>query len=138
MIRTGPADVAISACGHTSAHRAVLARPGSRELVSVWPVSHEPTVVRAAFPGSAFLKPAFFRLAGGSRRPQSYPLMPPHGPVRAPGSPRPPCPRSSALAYPLYLYLPEWPGIALPGSSFDPGRDMLCILASPPRWLQWP
>ena len=24
------------------------------------------------------------------------------------------------------------------GCSFDPGRDMLCIVTSPPRWLQWP
>jgi len=46
--------------------------------------------------------------------------------------------RSSPLAHPLYLYLPEWPAVALPGWSIDPGRDMLCILTSPPRWLQWP
>ena len=42
------------------------------------------------------------------------------------------------IAYPLYLYLREWPAAALPGCSIDPGRDMLCIHTSPPPWLQWP
>ena len=153
MTRTGPADVAMSACGRASASRPVLVRPGFRELVSVWPLSLGPTVFRAVFPGSAFLKPASCRLkpasrrlkpascrlAVRSRRPQSSPPMPPNRrPVRAPGLPRPPRPRSSPLAHPLYWYLPACPGPALPGSSFDPGRDMLCILTSPPRWLQWP
>ena len=123
MTRTGPGDVAMSACSRASASRPVLARPGFCELVSFRPLSHEPTVVRAVFPGSASFKPAFCRLAGRSRRAQSYPPMS-HRPVRAPGLPRPSCLRSPALAYPVYLYLPEWPGTALPGSSFDPGRDM--------------
>jgi hypothetical protein len=137
MTRTGPADVAMSACSSASASRPVLARPGFRELVSVRPLSHEPTVVRAVFPGSASRKPGFCRLAGRSRQAPSYPPIS-HRPVWVPGHPRPSCPRSPALAYPIYLYLPEWPGTASPGSSVDPGRDMLCILTSPPRWLQWP
>ena len=138
MTRTGPADVAVSACGHAAARRPVPSRPGFGELVSVWPASREPTVVRAVFPGSASFKPASYRMPGRSPRLQPGGPMPPRRPVRAPGPPRPPCPRSSSRAYPLYLYLLEWPAAALPGCSIDPGRDMLCILTSPPRWLQWP
>ena len=74
MTRTGPADVAMSACAHATASRPVPARPGFCELVSVWPASGAPTVVRAVFPGSASLKPA-------SRRPQPGPHPPP-GPPR--------------------------------------------------------
>jgi len=142
MTRTGRADVAMSACGRASASRPVLARPGFRGLVSVWPLSHGLTVVGAVFPGSASLKPASCRLAGRSRRPQPHPSLQPltmsssHRSVRASGPPRPPCPRSSALTHPLYLYLPERPGTALPGRSFDPGRDTLCTFT--PQWLQWP
>jgi hypothetical protein len=89
-------NVAMPAGGHVSASRPVVARPGFRELVSVWPASGEPT-------------------------------------VRAPRPPRPPCHRSSPLTHPLYWYLLECPAVALPGWSIDPGRDMLCILTSPPR-----
>ena len=143
MTSTGLADVTMSACGRASASRPVLARPGFRELVSVWPLSHGLTVVGAVFPGSASLKPASCRRAGRSRRSQPHPslqplTMPSHRPVRASCPPRPPCPRSSALGHPLYSYLPERPATALPGRSFDPGRDTLCTLTSPPRWLQWP
>jgi hypothetical protein len=105
----------MSACGRASPSRPVLVRPGLREPVSVWPLSHGLTVVGAVFPGSAALKPASCRLAGRSRQP-----------------------RSSTLTHSPYSHLPEWPGTAIPGSSFDPGRDMLCILTSPPQWLQWP
>jgi hypothetical protein len=138
MTSTGLADVTMSACGRASAGRPVLAQPGFRELVSVWPLSREPTVVRAVFPCSVSLKPASCRPPGRPRRAQLYPPKPPHRPVRESGSPRPPCRRPPALAYPVYLYLPEWPGTAVSVSSFDPGRDVLCILTSPPRWLQWP
>lgn len=148
MTTTGPADVVMAACARAVAGPLVSARPGFRELVSVWPASGEPTVVRARFPGSASFKPAVDRMTGRSRPRQPDPCPPastqpyqphqphqPHRPARAPG---PPCPRSSPLAHPLYLYLLEWPAVALPGWSIDPGRDMLCILTSPPRWLQWP
>ena len=139
MTRTGPAGVAMSACGHASVGRPVLARPA---WVSVWPLSHEPIVVGAVFPGSAPFKPAFGRWSGRSGRPRPHPppqspAMLPHRPVRASGR-RPPCPPPSALAHPLYLYLPERAGTAVPVGSFDPGRDMLCTLTSPPPWLQWP
>ena len=51
-------------------------------------------------------------------------------------NPRPPC--SGPGPHPLYWYLPKRPAVALSGCPSDPGRDMLCILTSPPRWLQWP
>ena len=124
MTTTGPADVVMAACSHAVAGSLVPARPGFRELVSVWPASGEPTVVRAVFPGSASFKPAV--------DPAS---TQPHRPDRTAG---PPCPRSSPLAHPLYWYQLEWPAVALPGWSIDPGRDMLCMLTSPPRWPQWP
>ena len=158
MTRTGPADVVMSGCGRAPAGRPVLSRSGFRDLVSGRPACGEPTVVRAVFPKSDSFKPVTFRSADRSLQPQPhhqsppprtagsrppYPLAPPpsmpsHRAVRAPGPPRPPYPRSSAVACPLDLYLPEWPGTALPGSPSDPGRDMLCIFTSPPRWLQWP
>jgi hypothetical protein len=143
MTSTGPADVVMAVCSRAVAGPLVPARPGFRELVSVWPASGEPTVVRAVFPGSASFKPAFKPandpMTGPSRTRQPNPRPPastqPHRPAQAPGTP---CHRSSPLAHPLYLYLLEWPAVALPGWSIDPGRDMLCILTSPPRWLQWP
>lgn len=161
MTRTGPADVVMSGCGRASASRPVPSRPGFRDLVSGWPACGEPTVVRAVFPGSDSFKPVTFRPAGRSLQPPPHhpqplpgtggslppsplallPSMPSHRTARAPGPPRRPCP-SPAPAYRLYSYLPEWPGTALgtalPGYSSDPGRDMLCICTSLPRWLQWP
>jgi hypothetical protein len=139
MTTTGPADVVMAACAPAVAGLLVSAPPGFRELVSLWPASGEPTVVRAVFPGSASFKPAVDRTTGRSRPRQPDPRPPastlPRRSARAPG---PPCSRSSWIAYPLYLYLLERPAVALPGWSIDPGRDMLCILTSPPRWLQWP
>ena len=142
MTSTGPADVVMAACSHAVAGSLVPARPGFPELVSVWPASGEPTVVRAVFPGSASFKPAVNPKTGPSRTrqpdhrpPASTQIHQPHRPARAPG---PPCPRPSSLAHPVYLYLRERPAAALPGCSSDPGRDMLCPLTSPPRWLQWP
>ena len=138
MTTTGPAGVVMAACSPAVAGPLVSARPGFRELVSAWPASGEPTVVRAVFPGSVYFKPAVDRMTGRSRARQPDPRPPasaqPHRPARAPG---PPCPRSSPLAHPPCLYLLEWPAVALPEWSIDPGRDMLCILTSP-RWLQWP
>jgi hypothetical protein len=58
MTTTGPADVVMAACSHAVAGLLAPARPGFRELVSVWPASGEPTVARAVFPGSASFKPA--------------------------------------------------------------------------------
>jgi hypothetical protein len=97
--------------------------PASRELASA----------RAVFPGPASLKPA-------NRRPR--PVCPPlHQRVRAPHPwhpPHQPRPRSLALAHPLYSYPLKRHAASRQRYSFAPGRDMLCILTSPPRWLQWP
>jgi hypothetical protein len=132
MTRTGPTEVVMSARGHATPSRRG-ARPGFRELVSVCPASGEPTVIRAVFPGLASYKPVPGSLAPRSRQFRPIPPMPRHQRVQ---TRRPPYPRSPA--HPLYLYLLEWPDAALPGYPFDPGRVMLCILPSPPRWLQWP
>ena len=113
MTSTGPADVGVSARGRATPGRPVLAR--------------------AVFPGFASSKPALGRLASRSRRLRPTLPRPQQQHVRARRPPGPP-----ALANPLYLYLLEWPAAAPPGYPFDPGRVMLCILTSPPRWLQWP
>ena len=125
MTSTGPADVVMSACGHAKPSRPVLARPGSRELLCVRPASGEPAFARAVFPREAAVKPA-------SGRPR------PAGPWPRTQRAGTPCPRPPARAHPLYLYLLKWRATAPSGSSFDPGRVMLCIRTSPPRWLQWP
>ena len=84
MTSTGPADVVMAACSHAVAGSLVPARPGFRELVSVWPASGEPTVVRAVFPGSASFKPAVDPVTGRSRTRQPDPRPPastqPHQP----------------------------------------------------------
>ena len=130
MTRTGPADVVVSACA-----RIMPARPSSRGLVSAGPASREAPPIRSVFLTSASCKPASRRLAARSGRPRLVrrPLR-----LQRARAPYSPCPRLPALAYPLYLYLLERPAAALPGCSIDPGRDMLCILTLPPRWLQWP
>ena len=73
MTTTGPADVVMAACSHAVADPLVPARPGFCELVSVWPASGEPTVVRAVFPGSVSFKPAVDRMTGPSRTRQPDP-----------------------------------------------------------------
>jgi len=54
-------------------------------------------------------------------------------------SPRAGVPRlcRPVLVHRLYLYPLQWHTATLFGCSFDPGRDVLCILISPRR-LQWP
>jgi len=135
MIRTGPADAVVSAYSRAAPGWAVPARPGSRELLSARPASRPPAS-GAPFPGAATLKPASGRLAGrsGRSRPACL-LLRQQQRVRAP---HPPGPRPPAPADPLYLYLLKWHPVPLFGSSFDPGRDTLCMLTSPPPWLQWP
>ena len=80
MTTTGPADVVMAACSNAVAGPLVPARPGFRELVSVWPASGEPTVVRPVFPGSASFKPAVDPMTGRSCTPQ--PDLLPAGPLR--------------------------------------------------------
>ena len=141
MTRTGPADVVLPAYRHATARRQVLTRPGPRgsrgpvpiRLVSGRPATGAPAILRAVFPGEALFKPVPGRFPARSRRlrPADLPPRPRHAAM-----PRPPCPGSPP--HPLYLYLLKRPAVALSGCPFDPGRDMLCILTSPPRWLQWP
>jgi hypothetical protein len=124
MTRTGPIAFVMSACRSVGAGRSVFARPRASCLAFA-----ESPVVRAVFLGAFSSKPA----VGRSRRPKP--------PLPAPRHRRVTIRRSRPLTPahpPLYLYLPEWPGTALPGSSFDPGRDMLCILTSLRRWLLRP
>src|SRR5438045_9151119 len=90
MTTTGPADVVMAACSHAVAGLLVPARPGFRELVSVWPASGEPTVVRAVFPGSASFKPAVDRMTGRSRPRQPDPRPPPSTQAHPPPQPHPP------------------------------------------------
>ena len=139
MTRTGPADVVMSAYDRIALGRLALARPGSREPGFGWPARREPASARAEFPTSASCQPAHYRLAGRSGRLRSAcPLSRPQR-VRLARPPHPPCPRSPALVHPHYLYLLRWHTAApLYGWSFDPRRDILCILISPPRWLQLP
>ena len=123
MTRTGPADVVMPACRRTAPARRVPARPASRELASRElasrrPATGAPAIVRAVFPRGESFKPAVGSSSVLARR-----ATPPR--LRAP-------------AHPLNSYLLKRPAAALSGCSFDPGRDMLCILTSPPQWLQWP
>ena len=141
MTRPGPADAVMPAWRHAAAGRPVLTRPGlcaSRgpvplRFASVRPAIGVPTIVRAVFPGEALFKPPPGRhpVRPGQRSPAG--LLPRPRPA---GMPRPPC--SGPRPHPLYLYLPKRPAGAPSGGLFDPGRDMLGILTSPPRWLQWP
>jgi hypothetical protein len=147
MTRTGPADVGMPSCRRAEARRPVLSRPGPRRprdsrelaairLVSVRPATGVPAVVRAVFPAGGLFKPVSGPVSGRlPARPGRLPagLLPR---PRHAGPPRPPC--SGSPPHPLYLYLLTRPAVALSGCLFDPGRDMLCILTSPPRWLQWP
>jgi hypothetical protein len=142
MTRTGPTDVVMPAY-----HRTVPGWPVPAWPVPAWPGSHEPgsgwadcresLVAGTVLPGSASLKPAHPRFAGRSGR--LRPSCPPR-PERAQTArpPHPPCPRQPALAHPIYSNLLEPDTTSICGWSFDPGRDMLCIFTSPPRWLQWP
>jgi hypothetical protein len=66
----------------------------------------------------------------GRLRSARPPLIPQRTPVPQPCQPMP--------EHRLYLYLFQWHAATLFGCSFDPGRDVLCILTSPRRWLRWP
>jgi len=133
MTRTGPADPSMSACWRSASRHPVVARLGSRELASVRPAARVPTVARAVFPEAESFKPAPGRTSArlrGSHPAASRPRS------RRAGVPIAPC--SGPPGHPLYLYLLKRPAVALSGRPSAPGRGMLCILTSPPRWLQWP
>jgi hypothetical protein len=133
MTRTGPGNVAVPSCRRTPPRRPALTRPSSCELVFTWPAPGVPAIARAVFPGEESFKPGPGRLTARARRLHLGGQLTRH---RRIGAPCPPCFRLPA--HPLYLYQLKRPAVALSGCSFDPGRDMLCILTSPPRWLQWP
>jgi hypothetical protein len=65
------------------------------------------------------------------------PVVTPQQAVPRPGAAGTSCPRPPVLVHPLYSYLPQRHTARLSGSSFDPGRDVLCILISPLPWHQW-
>src|SRR5580693_3265127 len=119
MTRTLTAGTVMSACDHTPS--------GGSTPALVWPVSRG----SYASHGSAYVRRASCPPAVGSGR--LRPARPPLIPQRA-GVPRPcqPMPEDR-----LYLYLYQWHAATLFGCSFDPGRDVLCLLTSP-RWLHWP
>jgi hypothetical protein len=131
MIRTGPADVVMLACDLTTPGRPIIGRPSFLKQDSDRAGCHEPTVAATRFPTSVSLKPRPTDRSGRLR-----PVCPPLGPQRV-RTARPPHP-PPAQAHPFYLYLLGWHSAPLYGWSFDPGRDILCLLISPPRRLQWP
>jgi hypothetical protein len=131
MTRTGPADVVMSACHLTAPGRPVIGRPSFRKQDSNRAGCHEPAVAAILFPGSALLKSRLTDRSGRLR-----PVCPPLGASARPyGNPPHPPP---AQAHPLHLYLLGWHSVPLYGWSSDPGRDILCLLISPPRLPQWP
>jgi hypothetical protein len=133
MTRTGPGVVAMPACGRTPPRRPALTGPSSCELVFARPAPGPLATARAVFPGEESFKPGLGRLAARPGRLHLAGQLTRHRRIGAPG---PPCFRLPA--HPLYLYQLKRPAVAPSECSFDPGRDMLCILTSPPRWLQWP
>jgi hypothetical protein len=136
MTRTGPGVVAVPACRRTPPRRPArpaLTRPSSREPALARPAPGAPATARAVFPGEESFKPGLGRLAARPGRLHLTGQLTRHQRIGAPGLP---CFRLPA--HPLYLYQLKRPAVAPSGCSFDPGRDMLCILTSPPRWLQWP
>jgi hypothetical protein len=117
MTRTLAADAVMSACARIASRRPARARGRH--------VSRRSAYVRRASHGTAATSCRF-----GPGRPAL-----PHQHAAAS---HPPCPRQPVHIHPLYLYLLERHAATHCGWSFDPGRDILCILISPLRWLQWP
>lgn len=132
MTRIGPGEAAMPACRRTPPRRPALTRPRSGELI-VARSAGAPAYARALFPGEESFKPGPGRLTARPRRLRLGGQLTRHPRT---GAPCPPCFRLPA--HPLYLYLLKRPAVALSGCPSAPGRDMLCILTSPPRWLQWP
>jgi hypothetical protein len=145
MTRTLAAGAVMSACDRTASGRPAPAL--------VWPVcrgsypSHGTYASRGSSPSRgtyASLDSAYVRLGSAYVRRASCPpavrscrlgpARPPLIPQRA--GPLRPC--QPVSVYRLYLYLLQWHAAMFFGCSFDPGRDVLCILSSPRRWLQWP
>ena len=125
MTRIGPTDVVMPTHGR-AADGPVSARTSFRAPGSAWRCPREPTSARPVFSTVASVKTASGRLAGRSGR-------------FRPASRRSRCPRVSEQHFPTSPAHPlKCRTAAFHGCSVDPGRDMLCILLSPPRWLQLP
>jgi hypothetical protein len=150
MTRTLAADAVMSACGRTASGRSApaLARPVSRgSCPSLGSYGFpEPYAFSESYasPGScpsrgsyASRTSACVRCVSGPPVVRSCRLRPVRPPLirQRSGLPRP-C--QLRPVHRLYLYLPQWHPATLLGCSFDPGRDVLCTLTSPRRWLQWP
>ena len=145
MTRTSAADAVMSACDRAASGRPApaLARPVSRG--SCPSRGSYPSSGLCPSPGSCPSPHGSYasRASACVRRDSCAPAVPsgrlrrarpPLTPQRA-GVPRP---RQLRPVHRLYLYLPQWHTATLFGCSFDPGRDVLCTLNSPRRWLQWP
>jgi hypothetical protein len=124
MIRAGIADVVMLACDLTTPGRPVIGRLASANRTPAGLAAMSRPSRHPVRPRSNLSRPAV--------RPVCPPLgasarlygTPPHLPL--------------ALAHPLYSYLPGQHGAPRYEWPVDPGRDILCLLISPPRWLQWP
>jgi hypothetical protein len=132
MTRTLAADAVMSACDRSASGRPApaLIRPVSR---GAYP-SRGAYRSRGSYAslGSAYVRRASGPPAVRSGRLRSArpPLIPQRARVPEPCQPMP--------EHRLYLYLYQWHAATLFGCSFDPGRDVLCILTLPRRWVQWP
>jgi len=141
MTRTLAADAAMSACD-----RAASGRPGPPFARPVTPESYPsrgsyaacescpsrgPRAARASYAacgscasrGSACVRRAF-----GPPVVRSGRLGPARTPLISPSA-RVPRPCRSVSVHRLYLYLIHWPNATLFSCSFDPGRDVLCIIS---------
>ena len=107
MTRTRTADAVMSACAR------MASRPPACALAR--PVSRRSAYVRRASRGTAATSCRF------------EPGRPPV-PLQPTMTSYSPCPRQSVHVRPLYLYLLERLAATHSGWSFDPGRDILCIL----------
>ena len=144
MTRTLAADTVMSACDRTASGRPApaLVPPVSPEpYPSRGPYAARgsyapggPYAARGPYPsrGSACVRRASCPPAvrSGRLRPARPPLIPPRAEVPRHGQPVP--------VFRVYLYLSQWHAVTLFGCSFDPGRDVLCLVTSPRRRLQWP
>jgi hypothetical protein len=110
MTRTRTADAAMSACARAASGRRI---PGPA------------TTPMACLPQVGPVRRASHRPAVRSRRRglARPPLLP-----QCAWAPGPSCPRQPVHVHPLYLYLLRWHAATPYEWSFDPGRDILCIL----------
>lgn len=143
MTRTGPGDVGVPAC-----RRTVPGWPSPPGLARTNPAP----ATNRALAGSAVVSRPFAGTALPGSASSNLPIT--GSPVGLVGSGRP---ARRGLSAPIRharrtrhvrvsprwhfrftLYLLGRHATPIYGCSFDPGRDILCLITSPPRWLQWP